>query len=158
MYFLQNGLNPLLLIRPASISTPLSNRCVKGFRSTPGGVTIQPISYCPTAQCTWHFHFILLLVPTLFCMMRHTKGLLRYLYRSNYRLQLTVFSTCTFPSNTVGDCKYSSGIAHCRFDAQEQVQGVQGDPSTPQKEQRRGGWGQLCILNKNLNFNSSACE
>ena len=72
-----------------------------------------------------------LLVPTLLCMMRHTKGLLRYLYRSNYRLQLTVFSTCTFPSNTVGDCKYSSGIAHCCFDAQEQVHGVQGDPSTP---------------------------
>ena len=80
--------------------------------------------------CVSHLIACVLLVPTLLCMIRHTKGLLRYLYSSNYPTVDCIFHLY-FSWNTVGDCKYSSGIAHCRFNAQEQVQGVQGDPNTP---------------------------
>ena len=86
--------------------------------------------------CVSHLIACVLLVPTLLCMIRHTKGLLRYLYSSNYPTVDCIFHLY-FSWNTVGDCKYSSGIAHCRFNAQEQVQGVQSDPSTPSKEPRK---------------------
>ena len=105
--YLQNGLailpNPLLLIRPASISTALSiccrpsvcrrfsyNACslpynlflIASLRNVHGVFRfIHTIMHICMCLCVFA---CVLLVPTLLCMMRHTKGLLRYLYSTNY--------------------------------------------------------------------------